>query len=125
MDYFHSFAVLADSKKYRTVIAYKDHFESFLVQQKQKVREKIAWTFLLIEEILHIPETYLKHIEGTDGLYEIRIQLGTDIFRIFCFFDEGKLVVLANGFQKKTQKTPRKEIEKAMKIKDEYYEDKK
>ena len=72
-----------------------------------------------------MPETYLKHLEGTDGLYEIRIQLVSDIYRIFCFFDEGKLVVLANGFQKKTQKTPKKEIEKALKIKDEYYESKK
>ncbi len=96
-----------------------------MLKQKQKVREKIAWTFLLIEEIQQIPETYLKHIEGTEGLYEIRIQLGSDIFRIFCFFDEGKLVVLANGFQKKMQKTPKKEIEKALKIKEEYYEDKK
>lgn len=79
----------------------------------------------MIEEIRHVPETYLKHIEGTDGLYEIRIQLGNDIFRIFCFFDKGKLVVLANGFQKKSQKTPKKEITKALKIMGEYYEDKK
>jgi phage-related protein len=80
---------------------------------------------LLIEEIQQIPETYLKHLDGTDGLYEIRIQLGSDIFRIFCFFDEGKLVILANGFQKKTQKTPKQEIIKALKIKKDYYENKK
>ena len=67
-----------------------------------------------------IPETYLKHIENTDGLYEIRVKQGSDIFRIFCFFDKGKLIVLANGFQKKEQKTPKKEIEKALKIKKEY-----
>jgi phage-related protein len=79
----------------------------------------------LIEEVQFIPETYLKHIEGTDGLYEIRIQLASDIFRIFCFFDEGKIVVFANGFQKKTQKTPKQEIIKALKIKGEYYESKK
>ncbi len=66
---------------------------------------------------------YLKHIEGTPGLYEIRIQPGSNIFRIFCFFDEGKLVVLANGFQKKTQKTPKQEIIKALKIMTEYYEE--
>lgn len=59
-------------------------------------------------------------MEGTDGLYEIRVKLGSDIFRIFCFFDEGRLVVLANGFQKKTQKTPKSEIERALKIKMEY-----
>ena len=71
-----------------------------------------------------IPETYLKHIENTDGLFEIRIQQGSDIFRIFCFFDEGQLVVLANSFQKKTQKTPKNEIEKAIKIKNEYENEK-
>ena len=73
-----------------------------------------------METIPQVPTEYLKHIEGTDGLYEIRVQLGGDIFRIFCFFDEGKLVILANGFQKKTKKTPKGEIEKALKIKEEY-----
>ena len=114
-----------ETKKNRTIITYKNYFEEFLTNQRQKVKEKIVWTFLLIEELYKIPETYLKHLEGTDGLYEIRIQLGSDIFRIFCFFDEGKLVVLANGFQKKTQKTPKQEIAKALKIMEEYYEDKK
>ncbi len=79
----------------------------------------------MIEEIQRIPETYLKHIENTDGLYEIRIQFGRDIIRIFCFFDHGQIVVLAQGFQKKTQKTPKKEIEKALKIKEEYENEKK
>lgn len=74
----------------------------------------------MVEELQRVPETYLKHVENTDGLYEIRVQLGSDIFRIFCFFDKGQLVVLANGFQKKTQKTPKKEIKKAIKIKIEY-----
>lgn len=74
----------------------------------------------MIEELHRATETCLKHIENTDGLYEIRVQLGRDIFRLFCFFDKGQLVVLANGFQKKTQKTPRKEIIKAIKIKTEY-----
>jgi phage-related protein len=63
-------------------------------------------------------------MEGTDGLYEIRVKQGSDIYRIFCFFDEGKLIVLANGFQKTTQKTPKKEIEKALKIKQEYENEK-
>ena len=111
-------------KKYKIANTYKGYFEEFLTKQKQKVREKIFWTFLLIEEVQQIPETYLKHLEGTNGLYEIRIQLASDIFRIFCFFDEGKLVVLANGFQKKTQKTPKQEITKALKIMEEYYENK-
>ena len=115
---------MSELKKYRTIITFKNYFEDFLIKQRQKVKEKIIWTFLLIEEVQQIPETYLKHLEGTEGLYEIRVQLGNEIFRIFCFFDEGKLVVLANGFQKKTQKTPKQEISKALKIKEEYYEDK-
>ena len=108
------------NKKIRTVFLYKDYFTDFFNQQKQKVKAKIIWTFRLIETIQHVPEDYLKHLEGTEELYEIRVQHGSDIFRIFCFFDEGKLIVLANGFQKKTQKTPRSEIEKALKIKREY-----
>lgn len=115
----------SNAKKYRTIIAYKHYFEEFLKKQRQKVREKIVWTFLLIEEIQQVPETYLKHLEGTDGLYEIRIQVASDIFRIFCFFDEGRLVVLANGFQKKSQQTPKQEILKALKIKEDYFENKK
>ncbi|TDX09015.1 type II toxin-antitoxin system RelE/ParE family toxin [Flavobacterium sp. S87F.05.LMB.W.Kidney.N] len=112
------------NQKIRTVIFFKNYFNEFFVKQKEKVQQKIVWTINLIEELDRIPETYLKFIENTDGLYEIRIQQGNDIFRIFCFFDEGKLVVLANGFQKKTQKTPNKEIKKALKIKKEYENEK-
>lgn len=117
--------MVVNKNKKRTVVFYKDYFEQFFVKQREKVRDKIIWTFELIEELERIPETYLKHIEDTDGLFEIRIQQGSDIFRIFCFFDQGKLVVLANGFQKKTQKTPKQEIEKAIKIKEEYESSKK
>lgn len=109
---------------YRTVISYKSYFEDFLEKQNPKAQAKIAWTLKLIEEIQHVPETYLKHIEETEGLYEVRVQQGSNIYRVFSFFDEGKLIVLANGFQKKTQKTPKKEIVKALKIKTEYYENK-
>ncbi|MCX6162238.1 MAG: type II toxin-antitoxin system RelE/ParE family toxin [Ignavibacteriae bacterium] len=111
--------------KHRSVIFYKDYFQDFFVKQRDKVKNKIIWTFELIEELPRIPESYLKHIEGTDGLYEIRVQSGSDIFRIFCFFDRGQLVVVANGFQKKSQKTQKKEIEKALKIKKEYESEKK
>ena len=108
------------NEKIRTVFLYKNYFTDFYNQQKQKVKDKIIWTFKLIETIQNVPEDYLKHLEGTDGLYEIRLQVGGDIYRIFCFFDKGKLIVLANGFQKKTQKTPKSEIVKAHKIKREY-----
>ena len=110
--------------KQRTTIFYKNYFDEFFVKQRVKVKAKIIWTLELIEELERIPETYLKHIENTDGLFEIRVQQGSDIFRIFCFFDQGQLIILTNGFQKKTQKTPKNEIEKALKIKNEYESEK-
>ncbi|MEO9257434.1 MAG: type II toxin-antitoxin system RelE/ParE family toxin [Crocinitomicaceae bacterium] len=113
-----------DKLKHRTIIFYKDYFQEFFEKQRDKVKDKIIWTFELIEELARVPETYLKHIENTDGLYEIRIKQGSDIFRVFCFFDQGKLIVLTNGFQKKDQKTPKKEIERALKIKQEYENEK-
>jgi len=60
-------------------------------------------------------------MEGTKGLYEIRIKSGSDIYRVFCCFDEGRIVILFNAFQKKSQKTPKKEIVKAIKLKEEYF----
>ena len=100
------------------------NFQTFFTKQNKKVKAKIVWTFELIEDLQRVPETYHKQIENTDGLYEVRIQSGSDIFRIFCFFDKGQLVVLANGFQKKTQKTPTKEIDKAISIKKQYFDEK-
>ena len=117
--------IVSKNQKARTIIFYKDYFSEFFVKQRSKVKDKIIWTFDLIEELQKVPETYLKHIESTEGLFEIRVQQGSDIFRIFCFFDQGQLVVLVNGFQKKTQKTPKKEIEKALKLKEEYFDEKK
>jgi phage-related protein len=111
-------------QKHRKITFYKNYFQDFFVKQNKKVKAKIVWTLELVEELQRVPETYLKHLENTDGLYEIRVQLGNDIFRIFCFFDQGQLVVLANGFRKKTQKTPKKEIEMALKIKIEYESEK-
>lgn len=116
---------IVEPKKYRTIVFYKKKFDNFFKVQKKEVQDKILWTLKAIEELEKVPESYLKHLEGTEGLYEVRIKQGTDIFRIFCFFDKGKLVVLANGFQKKTQKTPNNEIKKALKIKCEYEKDKK
>jgi phage-related protein len=116
---------VSKTNKCRKIIFYKLYFEEFFLKQQNKVRDKIIWTLGLIEEVTRVPETYLKHIENTEGLFEIRVQLGSNIFRIFCFFDQGSLVVLANGFQKKSQKTPKQEIEKALKIKHEYEREKK
>lgn len=116
--------LMDNRQRQRTIVFYKDYFEEFFEKQREKVKSKIIWTLTLIEELERIPETYLKHLENTDGLFEIRVKQGNDIFRIFCFFDQGQLIILTSGFQKKTQKTPKKEIEKAMKIKKEYENEK-
>ena len=108
----------------REVIAYKDYFEDFLKKQTVKVQDKIYKVIEIIETYERVPSQYLKAIIGTDGLYEARIKLASDIWRVFCFFDEGKLVILLNGFQKKTQKTPKKEIDKAKGLMQEYFEEK-
>jgi phage-related protein len=70
----------------------------------------------LIKQVEKVPEKFLKHITAANGIYEIRIEYQSNIYRIFCCFDKGKLVVLFNGFQKKTQKTPSKEIIKAQNL---------
>ena len=88
------------------------------------VQKKINWTIELIMTIEMVPKKYFSHMEGTDGLFEIRVEVGNNIFRVFSFFDEGNLVILLNGFQKKTQKTPRNEIELADKLKKEYFNEK-
>lgn len=110
--------------KKRIIFFYKHYFDNFYHDLSYKVKQKILWTFRIIEDLDRVHETYLKHIENTVGLYEIRIQVGSNIYRIFCFFDSDNLVIVGHGFQKKSQKTPNKEIEKAIKIKNEYYENK-
>ena len=113
-----------DNEYIRNVYVYGNDFWDFYNKQNKKVQDKFDWVIGLIRTIELIPEKYLKHLTGTDGLYEIRIGLGNNIFRVFCFFDEGNLIILLNGFQKKSQKTPRSEINRAKKLKDEYYENK-
>lgn len=93
--------------------------------QDAKVQEKIEYVFKVIRTIDRVPEKFLKLIKGTLGLYEIRISVGSNIYRIFCCFDEGQVVILFNAFQKKSQKTPKKEIEKALVLKEEYFNSKK
>jgi phage-related protein len=110
--------------KVREVVAYKHYFEDFLKKQTRKVQDKIYKVLEAIETLERVPESYLKHLKGTDGLYEARIKLGSNIWRVFCFFDKGQLVILLNGFQKKSQKTPRKEIDKAVALMKQYYDEK-
>lgn len=111
-------------EKVREVVAYQNHFEGFLKKQPKKVQDKIYKVIEAIETFERVPANYLRSIKGTQGLYEARIQLGSNIWRVFCFFDEGRLVVLLNGFVKKSQKTPKKEIDKAIRLMEQYYEEK-
>jgi len=108
----------------RGVGIYKNHFTDFYKKQPLIVRKKIDWTILLIRTMRVVPEKYLKHLTNTDGLWEIRVSAGNGIYRIFCFFDKGNIIILLTGFQKKTQKTPKREIKKAEKLKKEYYDSK-
>ncbi len=110
--------------KIREVIAYNDYFETFLQKQPVKVQNKIFKIIEAIETLERIPKQYLKHITGTKGLYEARISLSNNIWRVFCFFDKGKLVILLNGFTKKTEKTPKREINKALQLMNDYYNEK-
>jgi phage-related protein len=96
----------------------------FYLGQTLKVQEEIEFILRIIRQVERIPAKFFRLIEGTDGLYEIRVEYGSNIFRIFCCYDEGNLVILFNGFQKKTQKTPYREIEKALKLKREYFKQK-
>jgi len=109
----------------REIKFYKKYFIDFYITLDSPVQEKIEYVFKVIKTVDLIPQKFLKHIESTNGLYEIRIKVGSDIYRVFCCFDAGRIVVLFNGFQKKSQKTPKKEIEKALKIKEDYFKNKK
>lgn len=109
----------------RTIVFYEDYFIEFYQKQNQNVKRKIQYVFELIEQVDRVPEKFLKHLTGTNGLYEIRIEYRPNIYRIFCCLDEGKLVVLFNAFQKKTQKTPKSELEKAKQLMSEYFQNKK
>ena len=108
----------------REIKFYKHYFNEFYVAQTDKVRKKIAQTLVWLQTLDRLPITILKSIEGKKGLFEIRVEFGGDIFRVFCCFDEGSLVILFNGFQKKTQKTPSGEIEKAERLMKESFESK-
>lgn len=110
--------------KQRHIIFYKHYFLDFYLEQPEKVQEKIEYVFKIIRTVQKVPKKFLDHITGTEGLYEIRIEFESNIYRIFCCFDKGHLVVLLNGFQKKTQKTPESEINFALELKGEYFKSK-
>jgi len=105
----------------RELVFYRQHFHEFFDKQSEKAKEKIDYILFLLTHIDKVPEKFLKHIEGQKGLYEIRVEHGNNIFRIFCCFDKGKIVILFNGYQKKSNKTSSQEIEMANKLMKEYF----
>jgi len=110
--------------KIREVVAYGSYFEDFLKSLEAPVQNKIFKIIEIIETIEMVPTNYLKAINGVKGLFEVRVQLGSNIWRVFCLFDKGRLVILLNGFCKKSQKTPQQEIHKAISLMYQYYEEK-
>ena len=111
-----------DKKVPRNIFAYKNYFWDFYNKQTQKTQKKIDWVIDLVKTLEIIPHNFFDTIG--DGIFEIRVEFQSNIFRIFCFFDERNLVVLMNGYQKKSQKTPKNEIEKAKAIMAEYFVEK-
>ena len=105
----------------RNLVFFKNYFNEFFEAQKENVKEKIDYVIFLVTTAERIPKKFFSDIEGQHGLFEIKVEFESNIYRIFCCFDEGNLIVLFNGFQKKTQKTPRQEIEKAKRIMNEYF----
>lgn len=103
----------------RKIRTYGGYFEAFLATLNQKEQEKIEYGLGLLKYENQIPTKFVKHLRN--GLYELRTLYNGNIYRVFFIFDNGDIVVLFNGFQKKTQKTPKNEIEKALRIKEDYY----
>ena len=103
----------------RTIIAYGHYYNDFIETLSEKERLKLKYILSLLETSDRMPVKFMKYIR--DGLYELRMEYESNIYRVFFIFDEGQIVVLFNGFQKKIQKTPENEINKALKIKEAYY----
>jgi len=108
----------------REIVYYENYYLEFFESLKPEVQKKFNWTLQLIATLERVPEKYFKHMTGTKGLYEVIVEFTSNIYLIFSFFDKGNLVVLGNGFQKKSQKTPKQEIEVALKIMEEYQNEK-
>ncbi len=110
-------------KNVREIIFYKDYFEDFFKSLNEKLQGKIDEVLFAITILERVPTKFLKNIEGIKGLFEIRVEFESNIYRIFCCFDKGNLIVLFNGFQKKSPKTPPSELKKAKSIMEAYFND--
>ena len=117
METFNKFA-----DKERKIFTYGGYFERFMERLTAKEQQKVKYGLLMLKSLERIPTKFVKYIR--EGIYELRTEYNGNIFRVFFIFDSGNVVVLFNGFQKKTQKTPENEIEMSIKIKHQYYADK-
>jgi phage-related protein len=108
----------------REIFYYKNYYLDFFKTLKPEVKKKFNWTLQLIATLERVPMKYFDHMTGSTGIFEVRVEYGSDIYRVFSFFDKGNLIILVNGFQKKTQKTPKKEIELAERLKKQYFDEK-
>ena len=106
----------------RKIVTYGGYFERFMQRLTEKEQQKVKYGLLLLKSQNKVSTRFVKYIR--DGIYELRTLYNGNIFRVFFIFDDGNIVVLFNGFQKKTQKTPESEIELAIKIMEGYYADK-
>ena len=108
----------------RNIFYYKSYYLNFYKILDNNVKRKFNWTLKLISTLERVPIKYFSHITNSSGLFEIRVEVGSNIYRVFSFFDKGQMIILINGFQKKSQKTPKKEIERAEKLKKQYFDEK-
>ncbi|MFA6262128.1 MAG: type II toxin-antitoxin system RelE/ParE family toxin [Bacteroidia bacterium] len=116
--------MVEEFQRIRQILFYKNYFHDFFDQQKKVVLEKINYVLFVVTIAKRIPLKFFKHVENVTGLYEIRIEYHGNIYRIFCCFDEGQVVVVFHGFHKRSQKLPGKEIDKAKKIMTAYFDSK-
>lgn len=107
----------------REIYYYENHYLDFFDSLRPDVKKKFNWTLQLIATVERVPKKYFEHMTNSTGIYEIRVESGSNIFRVFSFFDKGKLIILLNGFQKKTPKTPKNVLELAEKLKKQYFDE--
>lgn len=120
--YMKTISYLYTMKKERKIQAFGSYFQDFISSIGDDVKKKVFYVLDMLKTGEMISEKFVKKLR--DDIYELRVKVGSNIYRVFFIFDKGNIVVLFHGFQKKTQKTPKVEIEKAIRLKNEYYEQK-
>lgn len=113
------------NKIIREVFYYKNYYLDFFETLNPETKKKFNWTLQLIATLEKVPEKYFKYLSSSRGLFEIRVETLSNNYRVFCFFDKGQLIILLNGFQKKSQKTPLQEIKFAERLMKEYFDEQK